>query len=603
MKVFSKINWVGNFFRFLHISRRDIVKSSTLAFFSSLLEGFGVAMMLPVLQYVQFGQGVFQAEHVNRFWKILAWVSSASGIGINLPILLCVTFSVILTRATVLYFKGRQTARIENRSVKYLRQRIFQSSFAADYAFCESVGESGVTGLLTLESTRVGRILLSFFEWLGAVFGILFYLMLLCALSLPLTALALATFVLIQLFLAKRIRATKIAGRVVSQSNILYNFFIAQRMSASKLVRIFKTEDFEAEQFSQIVSRLEAGEMDVRQRTTFVQSQLDPILICGALVILYVGSAFLRLDFSSISIFLLVLLRMFPFSKTANQHFQSMLSLKSALDRIQKFLSDAEAAHTIQSGAKSFVGLQHGIVFKNVSFSYNAHKVVLQDLSFSWPKGSVLALVGQSGSGKSTIVDLILRLRDVQEGAVLVDDIDIKDLDLMSYRKAIGYVSQDAFLFNDTLYHNIVYGRTGIQPEAVEKACKQSHCFEFIQRFALGLETKVGDRGAMLSGGERQRICLARALVANPDLLILDEPTSALDSESESYINQTLAELKAMGKTILIIAHRFSTVKEADQILVMEHGKVVERGSHADLFGQGNNSLYKRLYELQHHVA
>lgn len=595
--VFSKLNWIGNFFKFLNLSRLDIFISSILSFFSSLFEGLGVAMMLPVLQFIQKGEAVFEEGNINRFWQGMLWLSQTLNLSVSLPFLLFVTFSVILTRATIIYLKGIQSTTLELRAVREVRRKIFSSYFDADFAFCEKVGESTATNLLSMESVRLGRILFAFFEWLSAVFGIVFYMIVLFGLSWQLTLLAMTTFFLIQVFLVKRLRATKSAGSVVTQKNSSYSFFLSQRMTASKLIRIFKTESEEKKKFEEIIAHLESSESDVRKKSVIVQSQLDPILISGALSILYVGSTLLKMEFSAISVFLLVLLRMFPFSKSANAQFQTILSFKSALDKIQQFIESTRGYLKIQSGPVSFTQLKSDVEFCDVNFSYDGNRPVLSNINFKWKKGQVLALVGQSGSGKSTIVDLLLRLRDPTSGHVNIDGRSLKDYDLHSLRRSIGFVSQDTFLFSDTIYNNIVYGHENITEAQVKRACELSHCQEFVNLLPQGLQARLGDRGASLSGGERQRLCLARALVHDPDILILDEPTSALDSESESYINQTLQALKSLGKTILIIAHRFSTIQEADQILVMNLGVIVASGLHDQL--KGSNIIYSKLCSLQ----
>ena len=596
--IFSKLNWIGKFFRLLNISNRDIVIACVLAFLFSCLEGFGVALLLPVLQFVEKGQAVFAGEHVNVFWRTIAWISAHTGLPVNLPLLLIFTFTVILTRGFVLYAKTVQAAFLEFRGVEFLRNKLFQNFVGTDYAFCEKNGEASFSNSLTTESLRVGRIIFFFFQCLTSVFGLIFYLIILCFLSVKLTILALITFVLMQLFLMKRIRATKIAGQEISKGNKNYNFFITQKIAAAKLIRIFNTQDVEKEKFLNLTDQLVEKELIVQKRVAFVQSQLDPILILGAFAVMYVGSDILKMSITTIGVFLLVLLRMFPFSKTANNTFQQMLAFKPALDNIENQLLNAVSFNSIQSGSIQFSTLKNSIEFQNVEFAYQSGLPVLQDINLKWPMGNVLALVGHSGSGKSTIVDLLLRIREVTAGQIKVDGKNIKEYDLATLRKAIGYVSQDTFLFNDTVYNNIIYGRSGVTEKDVVRACRLSHCYEFIQQMPLALQSKVGDRGASFSGGERQRICLARALVNNPDILILDEPTSALDSESERLINLTLQELKTMGKTILIIAHRFSTVQEANQILVLDKGRIVEVGTHIELM-EKKNSVYNYLYNLQ----
>ena len=244
-------------------------------------------------------------------------------------------------------------------------------------------------------------------------------------------------------------------------------------------------------------------------------------------------------------------------------------------------------------------GIERSIDFDQVSFRYyeaNQDTWALQDVSFSIPKGTMAALVGRSGAGKSTLVDLIPRLRDVTSGAVTIDGVNIKDFELESLRRSIGYLSQETFLFNDTIYNNISYGLPTATPDQVREAANRAYAHEFIDQTSEGYETVVGDRGVRLSAGQRQRLGIARVMLQEPALIILDEPTSALDSESEEYIRQALEEIR-QEQTIVVIAHRLSTIQQADQIIVLDNGRIVEKGNHQLLLGQ--NGSYSRLFELQ----
>jgi len=235
--------------------------------------------------------------------------------------------------------------------------------------------------------------------------------------------------------------------------------------------------------------------------------------------------------------------------------------------------------------------------FENVEFAYAPEKPVLHGISFNASPGTVTALVGSSGSGKSTIISLICAFHTPEKGKVLVDDIDLSTVDLDTYRSQLGVVLQESFLFDGTIRENVMFSR----PEATEEqflfACRTANVDEFAERFPEGYDTIVGERGVKLSGGQRQRLSIARALLAEPRILILDEATSSLDSESEQMIQSGLAELMR-GRTTFVIAHRLSTIRRADQILVVEGGLIVERGNHATLFALGGR--YYDLYTRQH---
>jgi subfamily B ATP-binding cassette protein MsbA len=240
--------------------------------------------------------------------------------------------------------------------------------------------------------------------------------------------------------------------------------------------------------------------------------------------------------------------------------------------------------------------LEHAIEYRGVGFSYQPGQVILEDISLNIPKGQVLALVGQSGSGKSTLVDLLPRFYEASSGGIFVDGRDIRTMKLRDLRGLLGIVTQESILFHDTVFRNIAFGVEGATAADVEQAARIANAHEFISALPDGYQTLIGDRGLKLSGGERQRLTIARAVLRNPPILILDEATSSLDSESEKLVQQALTNLMR-NRTTIVIAHRLSTIQHADQIAVMQEGRIVERGNHVALMG--HDGVYRRLVEMQ----
>jgi ATP-binding cassette, subfamily B, heavy metal transporter len=236
------------------------------------------------------------------------------------------------------------------------------------------------------------------------------------------------------------------------------------------------------------------------------------------------------------------------------------------------------------------------IRFEQVCFSYESRRRILEDVSFEIPAGKTVAVVGHSGSGKSTLARLLFRFYDVNSGRIAVNGVDIRDVTQASVRAAIGIVPQDTVLFNDTILYNIQYGRPSASPEEVIAAARAAHIHEFIETLPDKYQSAVGERGLKLSGGEKQRVAIARALLKEPQILIFDEATSALDSKSEKAIQAELDRI-AEGRTTLVIAHRLSTIMDADQILVLDHGRIVERGTHRELLDAGG--AYEAMWALQ----
>jgi subfamily B ATP-binding cassette protein MsbA len=268
----------------------------------------------------------------------------------------------------------------------------------------------------------------------------------------------------------------------------------------------------------------------------------------------------------------------------------------AGLDRIQEIMGtpreDAEDATRA-----AIADLRGDIEFQNVWFEYNAGTPVLKDVSFNAPAGTTTALVGSSGSGKSTLIGLVMAFNRPSQGSVKVDGRDLLDLRLTEYRRHLGVVLQDNFLFDGTVAENIKYGTPHATLDDVKRVAAIAHADEFIEKFEKGYDTVVGERGVRLSGGQRQRVAIARAILANPRILLLDEATSSLDSESEIMIQDGLKSLR-QGRTTFVIAHRLSTIRSADQILVIEGGEIVERGTHEALLARGGR--YRQLYDKQY---
>lgn len=267
----------------------------------------------------------------------------------------------------------------------------------------------------------------------------------------------------------------------------------------------------------------------------------------------------------------------------------------ASMERVDKILKAENSIKEIAAPVQ-VTGFNDKIEVKNVFFSYNGEKEVLEDINVTIPKGKTIALVGQSGSGKSTLVDLIPRYHDVESGSISIDGVDIRNLSIHGLRSLIGNVNQEAILFNDTIFNNIAFGVENATMEQVVAAAKIANAHDFIMEKEKGYETNIGDGGRMLSGGQRQRISIARAILKNPPILILDEATSALDTESEKLVQEALDRLMS-SRTTIAIAHRLSTIKNADEICVMQDGRIVERGRHEELIRL--NGYYKKLNDMQ----
>jgi len=316
-------------------------------------------------------------------------------------------------------------------------------------------------------------------------------------------------------------------------------------------------------------------------------------VITEALGVLAIGVLFLiaikgsdmdyRLVLTQMLPFIYILARILPVIKQINQSRGIIVSRLPALDAVYD-LARLDNKPVLKDGDKPYEGLGSGIRFESVTFSYdNDERAALTEADFFIPKGKTTAIVGKSGAGKSTIINLLLRFYDPQTGRILIDDEPLVSLRVETYRRSIGIVSQDTFIFNDTVRNNIAFGLTGeLSDEIITDAAKRAGADEFISRLSQGYDTILGERGVRLSGGQRQRISIARAILKNPEILVLDEATSSLDTRTEELIHNAITDL-SRNRTVVIIAHRLSTIKNADQLIVLKDGRVSETGSEPEL--------------------
>ncbi len=513
-----------------------------------------------------------------------------------LVILIC-----YLIKSLAYYGNKIFTGYVQAKVVQDLRLRLYGHFLTQPLSFFQARRSGDLISLAMNDVLKVNQALATTFHplvieplyiltYLSILFIIDWQLTLISILVIPVTSL----FILV---ISKSIRRKVV--RVQTQLGEITTRF-TELIGGIRIVKAFGNEDNEKKRFGSEAQKL----YRLMFRQIMLQSLSLPVTemlgVSMAVVLLWVGGVQV-IEYGTISSsdflrFIVILFALYqPIRNLANVNI-SIQSGIAAGGRVFKVL-DIEPAIRDESGSQDISSFEKEIRFDDVTFVYtNSEMQAISNLNISIKKGEVVALVGPSGAGKTTVVDLIPRFHDVNSGSITIDGKDIRQLTRASLRKQIGIVSQETILFNDTVFHNIAYGIESDLSE-VEAAAKKANAHDFILQLESGYETILGEHGARLSGGQKQRIAIARALLKDPSILILDEATSALDTESEQAV-QSAIETLMKGRTVIVIAHRLSTILSADKILVLNGGKIVEQGNHASLSKSGG--LYEKLYRLQY---
>ncbi len=506
---------------------------------------------------------------------------------------------VFLAKNVFLFAQSYLMAKVQQGVTRDLRNEVYDHLVELDLAFFGHVRMGQIVSRLTTEveqlrqlvTSQLSQLLTSFFKFAVALVAMVL-------ISWQLTVAALVVIPGAMIIWGPMVKRLRRGDRRVLHLGAEVNAHIQETLSGIRLVKSSSAEARERERFHGLTR--EYFTMFLRnERLRSLAAPLTEMLAAfGTMILLWYGARLAvsgTLPGSQFVAFLALSLNLYSPVKTVAKFPALVQPGLVAAERVFEFL-DAPVEIRDRSGARPFPGLEREITFEHVWFGYHPGEPVLHDVSFEVPRGSVVAIVGPSGAGKTTLVDLLGRFFEVQEGRIAIDGVDLRDIRIAELRSRLGIVSQETVLFHDTVRANIAYGRPDATDDDIERAARAAHAHGFISQMAEGYDSIVGERGADLSGGQRQRIAIARALLRDPPILILDEATSSLDTESERLVQEAIENLLE-GRTVFVIAHRLSTVQRADHILVLDEGRVVERGDHAALMAGGG--LYRRLHELQ----
>ena len=374
---------------------------------------------------------------------------------------------------------------------------------------------------------------------------------------------------------------------------------VDETLKSAKVIKIFNADKLLNNRFATSINKWLNAAVGVGKKRELASPMSEFLGSITFLIITWYGGKQI-IENQSLSpeeflVFLAMFFQILPPAKSLANSISTIQKGGPALERVIEIL-DADIKIDEKENPIPIQTLENSIEFKNVGFYYNEDRTILKNFNLTIPRGKTVALVGQSGSGKTTIANLLARFYDATEGEILIDGNNIKDLKVRDYRKMIGMVTQESVLFNDSVYNNILMGKPDADREEVEAAAKIANAHDFILNLSDGYDTNIGDDGNKLSGGQKQRVSIARAVLKNPPIMILDEATSALDTESERFVQEALEKMME-NRTSLVIAHRLSTIQKADWIVVMERGMILEQGTHKELIDK--NGAYKKLVELQ----
>jgi len=595
--------------RFIPPYKGHLVLTFLYNFLSAIFAVFSVGLMIPILE-ILFGM----AEDVN---DLVPWAFTLDSITHNLYYYLTgfrnehgaglalLAVGLFVSLGTLLkvgfaYMGAYETVFIRNSVVRDIRQQIYRKILKLALPFFTEERKGDIMARISGDVSEVENSIMSSLDmFLKNPVLIAVFLVSMLIMSPSLTGFIFIVLPFTGLIIGKVGKSLKKVSREGQDKMGLLLTIIEESLGGLRIIKAFNAEPRMEQRFNQ-----EAGAYrSIMNRLMWRRELAHPLSeFLGTVVIIIVvwfgGSLILNnnseLTGSEFMAYLGIFYQIINPAKAFSNALYSIQKGMAAMDRIDMILL-ADVTIPEKKEAAGIKTLLNNIEYRDVSFAYQ-EKQVLKNVSLTIPKGSTVALVGQSGSGKTTFVDLLPRFYDVQEGQILIDGQDIRDLKLHDLRDLMGNVNQEAILFNDTIFNNIAFGVENPAREQVEYAAKVANAHDFIMETENGYDTVIGDRGSKLSGGQRQRLSIARAILKNPPILILDEATSALDTESERLVQDALEKLM-LNRTSLVIAHRLSTIKNAGFICVLHKGRIVETGTHDELLAL--NGRYTKLHQLQ----
>jgi subfamily B ATP-binding cassette protein MsbA len=569
-----------------------------LGFSGALFNGVGTALIVPVILKI-VGQEV-DFSSAPPILKAITYPFDNMSENNRLWLMAGVIILIIFLKNLASYASSLTSSYLSRRLTSDMREAGVQLLLEIDIDYYAKMKVGDLINRLGGEIGRAATTISNIVKLIILGITVLVFVALLISISWQLTIAATVLLSFVTLINQYVIARSRTFGKLLSEMSKAYSIAILEILSGIRLVKATGNEQREYQRIKEFIREREKADFRSQMNSEAIAPISEVMGVVALLLIVILSRTFFQKEIASLSTvlltYLLILLRLLPLISQLNTLRNSFANATSSVEITADFLRRDDKPF-MKNGSITYKKLSKSIKFNHVSFAYPGHeKMVLKDVDLYLPRGTTLALVGSSGAGKSTIADLLPRFYDPISGSITIDGIDIREFEITSLRKGMAIVSQDTFLFNDSVRNNIAYGRPDATDDEIITAAKQANAYEFISKLPQGFDTLIGDRGVMLSGGQKQRLAIARALLQNPEILILDEATSALDTVSECLVQEAIDDL-SRDRTTLIIAHRLSTVQKADQIAVLDQGRVVEVGTHEELLQK--NGHYYRLYSMQ----
>tara|TARA_B100002052_G_scaffold267626_1_gene265689 strand:- start:10144 stop:11916 length:1773 start_codon:yes stop_codon:yes gene_type:complete len=557
-------------------------------------EGFALLLLVPILNFTM-------RNDVPSSGILLILDNFLSGLDINfsLGLGLLIFFFVFVLQTIFYLLREYSIADTIAFARMNIRRNLYGALLKSEWVYIVKKKRGELVSAVVNDSEKAGNAIYSYLIFISSLTISSVYTVTAIIIAPTFTIAMISIALILFLLLKKTLKRGSDFGQISSEGNSQLQIVLNEHFDAMKLVKGTALFDLSENSVKNAAKRLADIERKVLKHNAKLKSYSEPVIIALLTFSIYFAITFLKINIAELFVVLLIFLRLFPKIINLNQmYFQLMVYIPS-YDKVLYFTMEAlkHVEKTFASHSK-FNEVNRGIEIKNISFEYNPNAPVINEFSLSIKKGEAIAITGESGSGKSTLTDLILGLIKPTSGLICIDDQPINEINLIDYRNKIGYVSQETILIHDTVKNNILWGKTGsVNDKQFKEICKLSHVDEFVKKMPENYDTIIGDKGTMLSGGQRQRLAIARALARKPEILILDEATSSLDSESERLIQKSIDSLSGEISIIIIIAHRLSTVVNADKIIVLENGSILESGNFEELMKI--NGSFKSIYNMQ----